>query len=145
MVNRARTRSYTRIARRYNLACLILITVGSIAYIVLNALGTYATSISVIETFRSAAVVGAGILAIYGIVGEKPWARWLIIAIYSLYLFLAIQGIINSFFLKNTFSLLSSNTLIVVGMLRLIAIAVLLVGIILLLKKPRREENESEI
>jgi hypothetical protein len=140
MVNHVKARTYTRVAKRYNLTCLILITLGSIGSVILTALGTYGTSISVVETPRSVAVTVAGILAILGIIRERQWARWLIIAIYGLYIFLAIQGTIDSFLLKNTFSLLSSNTLIVVGMLRLIAIAVLSVGIILLLKKPLRDD-----
>ena len=142
MVNRMRTRAYTRAARWYNLTCLTLTTLSSISLVISTALGTYGTGVSAVEVFRSVTIAVAGILGILGIVQEKLWAKWVAIVTYGLCVFAVIEGIVNSFSAGTALNLfIDSNTLTVLRTGRLIVIIVLLVGVILLLKKPRTGEN----
>jgi len=144
MGNHMGARAYTKTARWYNLTCLVLITLGSIGFVISTVLGAYETSASALEVFRSVAIALAGILGIVGIIKEKLWAKWFAIVTYGLYIFAAIEGIVNSFSAEIAFKLFTnSNTLIALRMGRLIVIVVLLVGVILLLQKPRPRENSE--
>ena len=142
MSNHMRARAYTKAARWYNLTCLVLTTLGSISLVVSVAFDVYKTDIPAIEVFRSVAIVLAGILGIVGIVQEKLWAKWFAIIAYGLCIFAVIEAIVNSFSTAAALKLfISSNTLIGVRVGRLIAIVMLLVGVVLLLKKPRLGAN----
>lgn len=144
MGNHTRERSYTKIAKCYNLTCLVLITLGSISFVIFTVLGADGTNTSTREVFCSIAIALAGILGIIGIFQEKLWAKWLAIVIYSLCIFAAFEGIVNSFSAETAFKLfINSNTLIALRIGRLILIIVLLVGGIFLLKKPHPEENSE--
>ncbi|MEA5465971.1 hypothetical protein VB741_19760 [Leptothoe sp. PORK10 BA2] len=123
----------------------MLTTLGSISFVVFATFDVYKTDIPAIEVFRSVAIVLAGILGIVGIVQEKLWAKWFVIIVYGLYIFAAIEGIVNSFSTAAVLKLfISSNTLIGLRVGRLITIVMLLVGVVLLLKKPRLEANVGE-
>ncbi|NJK53858.1 MAG: hypothetical protein HC936_15585 [Leptolyngbyaceae cyanobacterium SU_3_3] len=122
---------------------LVLLIVGSIGFLASTALGAYGTGVSTVDVFRLVVFVVAGILAILGISKEKLWARWFAIAIYSLYIFLSIEGMVSSFSSEpalRRFNLIGSNTLIALRAWRIIMVIVSLVGIILLLKKPHMRE-----
>jgi hypothetical protein len=139
MINHPRACVYTRAAKWYNLIYLLLLLFGAIGFLVSTALGVYGTGISTVEVFRSVAVGVAGILAILGIAKEKLWARWIAIAIHSLYIFLSIEGLVSSFSLEpalSAFNPIGSNAIIALRVGRVIMAIISLVGIILLLKKP---------
>ncbi|BAZ40075.1 hypothetical protein NIES4101_60360 [Calothrix sp. NIES-4101] len=141
MVNHTRKRVCTKTAKLYSLIYLVLLTIGSLGFLTFTLLGIYETRVSTVEVFRSFAVVIAGILAILGIAKEKLWAKWFTIAIYSVYIFLSIAGIVNSFSSEPAFNLVGANTLIALRFWRVIILLVSSVGIILLLKKPTSENN----
>jgi predicted membrane protein len=125
----------------------MLIALGSISYVIFTAIGAYGpgTGTSAIEVFRSVAIALAVLLGIVGIIQEKLWAKWFAIIAYGLYIFGAIEGIVNSFLTETALKLfINPNTLIALRLGRLIAIVLLLVGVVLLLKKPRPEDNVRE-
>ncbi|KZL49378.1 hypothetical protein A2T98_13245 [Nodularia spumigena CENA596] len=137
MVNNARVRTYTKVTKWYNLIYVSLITVGSIIVLVYDG-----TDVSVVEVLRLVTVVLAGILAILGIARQKLWAKWLAIAVYGLYIFSAIEGLVNSFLAEAAFKLfISSNILVVSRVGRVVAIVTSLIGVVLLLKKTRPKEG----
>lgn len=148
MVNRARIKAYTRVARWYNLAYLVFITIGSIGYLIFTISGVYKVhgiDTSSEEIFRLVLVGIVGTIAILGIFQEKLWAKWFAIAIYGLYIFSAVEGMVGSFSLGHAYALFMSNTTIILMRIwRLTIIIASLVGIALLLKKPRLGNNVEE-
>ncbi|UKP01558.1 hypothetical protein [Nostoc sp. UHCC 0870] len=144
MIKKARARTYNKAAKWYNLIYVSLITVGSLIALVYTALGIYGTDVAFVELLRLVAVVVAGILAVLGIARQKLWAKWLAIVVYGLYIFLAIEGLVSSFSTESAFKLLSSNTLVVLRVWRVVTIIASLIGIVLLLKRPRTEEDLEE-
>ncbi|EAW44913.1 hypothetical protein PN465_20405 [Nodularia spumigena CS-584] len=141
MVKNVRVRAYTKVTKWYNLIYVSLITVSSIIVLICTALGIY-TDVSVVEVLRLVTVILAGILAVLGIARQKLWAKWLAIAIYGLYIFLAIEGLVNSFLAEAAFKLfISSNILVVSRVGRVVAIVTSLIGVVLLLKKTRPKEG----
>ncbi|NES94160.1 MAG: hypothetical protein F6K32_02860 [Desertifilum sp. SIO1I2] len=144
MLDPMRVKSYTKIARWYNLICLILMMFSSIIFLVFAARGVYGDNISAIEMFPSVITGLAVFIGIVGIIYEKLWVKWLILATYSIYIFGAIEGLVNSFSTEPAFQLLGdSNMSIALKIGRLIAIAVLSVGIILLFKKPNSGQTSE--
>lgn len=138
------TKAYPRIAKRYNLVWLSILTLGSIGYLVLNLSGETGTGLATTEVVRSLVVMVSGILAILGIAQDKLWAKWVAIAIYGFYIFLATEGLVSSISSGSalgTFNLINSSTLIVLRVWRVIVLFASLIGIVLLLRRSRMENN----
>jgi hypothetical protein len=136
---------YTKSGKWYSLIYLGIFTIGSLVYAVLAMLGTYGV-VSSGEIFRAGAIAIAGIMAIVGIIQGKSWVKWLAmflqnryaIAIYAFLIIVAIVGLFNSLQLGSGFSMFAnSNTLMLLRVWRLIVILTSVIGIILLLQKPR--------
>jgi hypothetical protein len=145
MDNLMRTRTYTKTAKWYNLICLLLITLGSASLIISAVLYSNETRIFNVEILQSIAVAVAGFIGIVGIFQEKLWAKWFVLFVYGLYIFGAVKGLVSSFSIGAAFSLfIDQNILIALQIVRLITIVVLLVGAVLLLKKPHSEGSAGE-
>jgi hypothetical protein len=142
-----RTKAYTKAARWYNLAYLGFIVMSSIgSYLILANLAVFedvGSDTSTEEVFL--VLVGtAGIIAIIGIMQERAWAKWFAISIYASYIFSAIEGMLGSLGSGNAYGLMSDATIVLMRINRLVAISFSLIGIVLLLKKPRIGNNLEE-
>jgi hypothetical protein len=131
-----RTGSYTYAARWYGLIFLSSVTLFSSLYLILIGVGVYSTS--PIDLLRAAITVVLGVPVIIGLALQKRWAQWLAIALYGIYIFSALNGLIHSFSLKPGFQLLSLTRIWTLRVWRLGLIVLSLIGIGLFFKKARK-------
>lgn len=127
---------YTKIGKLYSIAYLGLVVLGctatAIIWVMIARSNTAGSEISLTAIFFLAIAVLAAVSTIVGICQEKMWAKWITIAIYSWYIFGIIRVIINAYFSQD---IVINITLFKV--IHLIALILPVLGIILLLQKPK--------
>ncbi|MEO0532333.1 MAG: hypothetical protein AAF215_00490 [Cyanobacteria bacterium P01_A01_bin.123] len=141
-----RARTYTKVAKWYNLACLAFTTLSSVILLTSIVLDPYNFGTTTDQVFRSIAITLAGIAGIVGMIQDKQWAKWVTIFVYGLYIFAAIQGLIISFSLDpvHILFLLDKNRVIALRLVHLTAILMFSIGVILFLQKPHLRGNVGE-
>lgn len=127
---------YTKLGKFYSIAYLGLVVlscaVTAIIWVMIARSNTPGSEISLTAIFFLAIAVLVAVSTIVGICQEKMWAKWITIAIYSWYIFSIIRIIINAYFSQG---IVINITLFKV--IHLIALIIPILGIILLLQKPK--------
>lgn len=128
-------KTYTKAAKIYNLVAIGLIAISNLV-IYQWAVGW--ENLSGLALFLSLAIfvlfIGA---AVIGLIQEKSWVKWLFFGLYGLYIFSAIEGLLNA--PPDAFGLLA-RTRPPLQTIRLTTIALSSLGIILLLQKPSPQD-----
>lgn len=137
MTNSSQPKLYTRTTKWYNLAYLAYIALTSSTLVITTVLGTYEDSgVSGVEVVRFGAMAVVGIAAIVGISLDKAWARWAAIATYGCFIFILIEGFVNSLLADSALTMaLGSSALIAFRGLRIVMLIPALVGVGLLMNK----------
>lgn len=127
---------YTKVGKLYSIAYLGLVALAcagtAIIWIMIARNNTAGSEISLTPVFFLAIAVLVAVSTIVGICQEKMWAKWITIAIYSWYIFSIIQAIINVYLSQELVINITSFKSI-----HLIALIFPVLGIILLLQKPK--------
>ena len=127
---------YTKVGKLYSIAYLGLVALAcagtAIIWIMIARNNTAGSEISLTPVFFLAFAVLVAVSTIVGICQEKMWAKWITIAIYSWYIFSIIQAILNVYLSKKLVINITSFKEI-----HLIALIFPVLGIILLLQKPK--------
>ena len=137
MTNFSQPKLYTRTTKWYSLAYLAFIAFTSSTLVITTILGTYEDSdVSGVEVIRSGAMAVVGIAAIVGISLDKAWSRWAAIATYGCFVFVLIEGFVNSLLADSALTMaLNSSELIAFRGLRIVMIIPALEGVGLLMEK----------
>lgn len=127
---------YTKLGKLYSIVYLGLVALAcaatAIIWVMIARNNTAGSEISLTPIFFLPIAVLVAVFTIVGICQEKMWAKWITIAIYSWYIFSIIQAIINVY--------LSPKSVINITLFKsihLIALILPVLGIILLLQKPK--------
>ncbi|MCC5655993.1 hypothetical protein LC608_03130 [Nostoc sp. XA010] len=127
---------YTKLGKLYSIAYLGLVALAcaatAIIWVMIARNNTAGSEISLTPIFFLAITVLVAVSTIVGICQEKMWAKWITIAIYSWYIFSIIRVIINAYFSQDIVINITSFKVI-----HLIALILPILGIILLLQKPK--------
>ena len=127
---------YTKLGKLYSIAYLGLVALAcatsAIIWVIIARNNTAGSEISLTPIFFLAFAVLVAVSTIVGICQEKMWAKWITIAIYSGYIFSIIRVIINAYFSQDIVINITSFKVI-----HLIALILPILGIILLLQKPK--------
>ncbi|MFS0513556.1 hypothetical protein ACEYW6_02375 [Nostoc sp. UIC 10607] len=130
------TKIYTKVGKFYSMAYLGLVALGfaanAIIWIMIARNNTAGNEISFTTIFFLAIATFVTVATIVGIFKEKVWAKWITIAIFSWYIFGITQTII-SVYLSGS-SVISRTSFKVI---HLIALILPVLGIVLLLQKPK--------
>ncbi|MCC5600295.1 hypothetical protein [Nostoc favosum] len=130
------TKIYTKVGKLYSIVYLGLIALACVAnaiiWILIARNNTAGSEISLTAIFFPAIAALVAVATIVGIFQEKVWAKWITIAIYSWYIFHIIQTIIRVYF-----SAQFVTNLTLFQVIHLIALTLPVLGIVLLLQKPK--------
>jgi hypothetical protein len=139
MGSNAKPRLYTSFAKWYNLVYLTSLALLATLVLVADLFGVSHTRSSGIQLLRLVITILIAVLTITGIALQKPWAKWLAMITYGVYVFPAITGLINSFAARPVFDfLLDQNTILILKIQRIALIVLSSIGVIALLQKPQR-------
>jgi hypothetical protein len=146
MIEHRKIRTYTKVGKWYNLTYLGIIILSVVSRLLMIVSSANASQYS-LEVLRSLTILIVGMIAMFGIVREKPWAKWFAIAVYSLSILIMTYGLVVSFLMDSAFKrfdLISASALLALKIGRVMIITISLLGIFLILKKPPTQKPSGD-